>query len=145
MQARNLLMDFGDRADGCRFLIRHRDAKFTVAFDAVLAAAGIRIIKTPVQAPPANAITERWIASARRECPDRMLIAGERCPLVSAGLTPESTSDVLYGVRRRLRRNALRLRGGRTARCQRGALARGWRYMTSSVRPSPPMTTTCLC
>jgi len=44
----------------------------------VLAAAGIRIIKTPVRAPRANAIAERWIASARRECLDRMLITGER-------------------------------------------------------------------
>ena len=42
----------------------------------MLTAAGIRIIKTPVQAPRANA--ERWIVSARRECPDRMLITGER-------------------------------------------------------------------
>jgi putative transposase len=44
----------------------------------VLAAAGVPIIKTPARAPRANAIAERWIASARRECLDRMLITGDR-------------------------------------------------------------------
>jgi putative transposase len=67
-----------DHAGGYKFLIRDRDAKFTAAFDAVLAAAGMRIIKTPVRAPRANAVADRWIASARRECLDRMLITGER-------------------------------------------------------------------
>jgi putative transposase len=77
-QARNLLMNLEDRADGFKFLIRDRDAKFTTAFDAVLVVAGIRIIKTLARAPRANAIAERWTSSARRECLDRMLITGER-------------------------------------------------------------------
>jgi putative transposase len=77
-QARNLLMNLEGRADDLKFLIRDRDTKFTAAFDAVFTAAGVRIIKTPVRAPRANAIAERWISSARRECLDRMLITGER-------------------------------------------------------------------
>ena len=77
-QARNLLMDLEGQADGLKFLIRDRDTKFTAAFDAVFNATGVRIIQTPVQAPRANAIAERWIASARHECLDRMLIIGER-------------------------------------------------------------------
>ena len=77
-QARNLLMNLEGQADGPKFLIRDRDAKFTAAFDAVFTSIGVQTIKTPVQAPRANAIAERWIASARRECLDRMLITGER-------------------------------------------------------------------
>jgi transposase InsO family protein len=77
-QARNLLMNLEDHADGVKFLTRDRDATFTAAFEAVFTAAGARIIKTPVRAPRANAIAERRIASARRECPDRMLITSQR-------------------------------------------------------------------
>ena len=58
-QARNLMMNPGGHADGSKFLIRDRDAKFTAAFDGVLATAGIPIIKTPARAPRANAIAER--------------------------------------------------------------------------------------
>ena len=69
-QARSLLMTLADRADGIKFLLRDQDTTFTTAFNAVFTAVGVRIIKTPVQAPRANAIAERWIASARRECLD---------------------------------------------------------------------------
>jgi putative transposase len=79
-QARNLLMNLEDYADDFKFLIRDRDAKFTAGFDRVLTAAGVRILKTPVRAPRASAIAERWIASARRQCLDPMLIAGVRHP-----------------------------------------------------------------
>ena len=77
-QARNLLMNLDDQAEGLKFLIRDRDTKFTAAVDAVFTAIAVRIIRTPVRAPRANAIAERWISSARRECLDRMLITGER-------------------------------------------------------------------
>jgi putative transposase len=77
-EARNLLMDLGQRADDLRFVIRDRDSKFTTVFDAVFTSIGIRVITTPNRAPRANAIAERWILSVRRECTDRMLIVGQR-------------------------------------------------------------------
>jgi putative transposase len=73
-QARNLLMDLDGHAEKIKFLIRDRDSKFVAAFDAVFQSAGIRIIKSPVRAPRANAIMERWIGSCRREILDRTLV-----------------------------------------------------------------------
>jgi putative transposase len=71
-------LDLEGSAGSLKFPIRDRDTKFTAAFDAVFTAIGMRILKTPVPALRVNAIAERWIASARRECLDRMLITGER-------------------------------------------------------------------
>jgi putative transposase len=77
-QARNLLMDLGDRAAQFKFLIRDRDSKFTDVFDAVFASEAIRILRTPVLAPRANAIAGRWIGTLRRELLDRILIRNRR-------------------------------------------------------------------
>ena len=77
-QARNLLMAIGDDLGRFRFLIRDRDTKFTAAFDAVFAAEGIQVLRTPVEAPKANAHAERWVGTVRREVLDRMLIFGRR-------------------------------------------------------------------
>jgi transposase InsO family protein len=76
-QARNVISVF-DRTAPMRFLIRDRGAKFTPAFDEVFRSEGIRIIRTPVRAPRANAVMERWFSSLRRECLDRLLILGRR-------------------------------------------------------------------
>ena len=76
--ARNLLTDLDDANRSFRFLIRDRDRKFTAAFDAVFTAIDVRIIKTPVQAPRANAIAERFVGTIRRELLDRILIIDQR-------------------------------------------------------------------
>jgi len=77
-QARNLLMDLDGKAEAIKFVICDRDTKFTAAFDEVFHAADIRILKSPVQAPRANAVMERWIGGCRRELPGCTLIWNQR-------------------------------------------------------------------
>lgn len=77
-QARNLLMDLGDRASGFKFIVRDRDGKFTAAFDGAFAGNGTRVIKTQVRSPRANAYAERFVGTLRRECLDHVLILGQR-------------------------------------------------------------------
>jgi transposase InsO family protein len=76
--ARNLLMDLGHRAAAVKFLIRDRAGQFTGSFDAAFTAEGIRILRSPPQAPRANAICERVIGTLRRELLDRLLIVNEQ-------------------------------------------------------------------
>ena len=77
-QARNLAMDLGDRLGALRFLIHDRDPLFTLAFEEVFKAEGLRIITTLPRTPRMNAICERVIGTLRRELLDRTLILGER-------------------------------------------------------------------
>ena len=77
-QARNLLMDLEDAGTRVKFVLHDRDASFTAAFDAVFQAAGVRVIRSVVQAPRMNSIMERWIGSCRRELLDRTLVWNQR-------------------------------------------------------------------
>ncbi len=60
-----------------QFLIRDNDDKYGPRFDRLAAASGIRVLRTPVRAPRANATCERFLGSVRRECLDHLLILGE--------------------------------------------------------------------
>ena len=77
-QARNLLMDLEEAGTRVKFVFHDRDASFTQAFDAVFRAAGIRVIRSAVQASRMNSVMERWIGSCRRELLDRTLIWNQR-------------------------------------------------------------------
>lgn len=77
-QARNLVMGLQEEGTDARFLIHDRDAKFSRSFDEVFRGEGVRVIHTPIQAPNANAVCERWIGTARAECLDWTIVLGRR-------------------------------------------------------------------
>jgi putative transposase len=76
-QARNLVMQFGDEQP-FRFLVHDRDRRFSHAVGEIFRTEGIRVIRTPFQAPNANAHAERWVRTLRADCLDRILILGRR-------------------------------------------------------------------
>ena len=76
--ARNVTAELRDAGIDIKFVLRDRDTKFAPAFDAVWQGEGARILRSPVRAPNANAIAERWVRTVRSECTDRLLIVNER-------------------------------------------------------------------
>jgi transposase InsO family protein len=76
--ARNVVTDLEDVGNNAAFLIRDRDVKFTAAFDAVFAGAGIKVVTTGARMPRMNSIMERWIQTCRRELLDRTLVWNQR-------------------------------------------------------------------
>jgi putative transposase len=77
-QARNVLMWLDDNAIEAKFFLHDRDTKFTPKFDRLFRQAGARIIRTPVQAPNANAFVESWIGKCKNECLEHFLCFGQR-------------------------------------------------------------------
>jgi putative transposase len=75
-QARNLAIE--ERLENMRFLVHDRDGKFSGPFDEVIRSEGVRVTKTPVRAPRANAVAERWVRTVRNECLDHLLVFGRR-------------------------------------------------------------------
>lgn len=76
-QARNLAVESGVRLESLRFLVRDRDAKYTVSFEAVFAAEEIEVVRTAPRAPRMNTHRERGIKTLPREALDHLLIRNE--------------------------------------------------------------------
>ena len=72
--ARNLFVRHPDRFTHTRALVRDRASQFVNDFDEIFRSEGLKILRTPVRVPVANAFAERWIGTLRRELVDRTII-----------------------------------------------------------------------
>lgn len=61
-----------------RFLIHDRDSIFSREVDETIENLGLKVLRTPVRAPQANAYCERLIGTMRRECLDFMIPLNEK-------------------------------------------------------------------
>jgi putative transposase len=77
-QARHLAVTLPDADARFRFLVRDRDSKFTRDFDEIFRSEAVKVLRTPVRAPRANAYAERWVRTVRTECLDWLLILNRR-------------------------------------------------------------------
>jgi transposase InsO family protein len=87
-------MDLEDAGQAFRFLLRDHDGKFGHVFDTVFTAAGVRIVLTPIRAPRANAIAERFVGGLRRELLDRILIVNQRHAVAVLPSTNSTSTDI---------------------------------------------------
>ena len=76
--ARNLLLQHGHQLADAPALVRDRANQFIDAFDKIFRTKRMKILKTPVRTPAANAFAEPWIGTLRRELLDRTIIWNRR-------------------------------------------------------------------
>ena len=87
-------MDLNDRGVSIKLLLRDHDAKFSRGFDEVFGSEGVKVLRTPIRAPKANAYAERWVQTVRAECLDwTLVLAGAICCGCRAATSPTPASS----------------------------------------------------
>lgn len=75
-QVRHVLWECEDQGIEPRFFLRDNDMLYPEEMDAILRSSGLDTVKTPFQAPNANAHAERYVLSCKKECLNHLLIFG---------------------------------------------------------------------
>ena len=119
--ARNLLLRHADGLAGTRALVRDRGSQFIDAFDEIFRTERMKILKTPVRTPVANAFAERWIGTLRRELLDRTVIWNQQTRRLRELLgLPDLRGDGCAGlaIQRCRRRHRVLVRRARDRPCR---------------------------